>query len=68
MAYIIILYYLRLANKNKRLRRAKEHRRWTEEFYLDSQHPGVASSLLRLVFLVLVILSTLAHFPVLWWL
>jgi hypothetical protein len=40
--------YLRLANKKKRLRWAKEHRHWTVEL----QHPGVTSSLLtlRLVF------------------
>ena len=44
--------YLRLANKKKRLRWAKEHRHWTEELWLEGQHPGVASSLLtlRLVF------------------
>ena len=44
--------YLRLANKNKRLRLAKEHRHWTEEFCLEGQHPGVASAqlTLRLVF------------------
>jgi hypothetical protein len=40
--------YLRLANKNKRLRRAKEHRHWTEELCLEGQHDGVASSLLPL--------------------
>jgi hypothetical protein len=37
--------YLRLTNKNKRLRWAKEHRHWIEELYLKSQHPRVASSL-----------------------
>ena len=44
--------YLRQANKKKRLRWAKEHRHWTEEVYLEGQHPGDASSLLtlRLVF------------------
>jgi hypothetical protein len=42
--------YLRLANKKKRLRWEKEHRHWTEELCLEGQHPGVASSLLRLVF------------------
>jgi hypothetical protein len=44
--------YLRLANKKKRLRWAKEHRHWTEELYLEGQRPAVASSLLilRLVF------------------
>jgi hypothetical protein len=40
--------YLRLANKKKRLRWAKEHRHWTEELCLEGQHPGVASSLLTL--------------------
>jgi hypothetical protein len=29
--------YLRLANKNKRLRWAKEHRHWTEELCLEGQ-------------------------------
>jgi hypothetical protein len=44
--------YLRLANKNKRLRWAKEHRHWTEALCVEGQQPGVASSLLtlRLVF------------------
>jgi hypothetical protein len=44
--------YLRLANKNKRLRWAKEHRHWTKELCLEDQYPGVASPLLtlRLVF------------------
>ena len=44
--------YLRLANKDKRLRWAKAHRHWTEELDLEGQHPRVASSLLtlRLVF------------------
>ena len=37
---------LRLANKNKRLRWGKEHRHWTEELFLECQHPGVT---LRLV-------------------
>jgi hypothetical protein len=43
--------YLRLANKNERLRWAKEHRHWTEELCLG-QHSRFASSLLtlRLVF------------------
>jgi hypothetical protein len=31
--------YLRLANKNKRLKWAKEYRHWTEEHYLEGQHP-----------------------------
>ena len=44
--------YLRLANKNKILRWAKEHRHWTEELCLEGQHPGVGASLLtlRLIF------------------
>jgi lysozyme family protein len=44
--------YLRLANKKKRLRWAKEHRHWTEELCLEGQHAGVTSSqmTLRLVF------------------
>ena len=49
--------FLRLDNKTKILRRAKEHRHWTEEHWteelcLEGQHPGVASSglTLRLVF------------------
>ena len=43
-----------MANKNKRLRWAKEHRNWTEELYLEGQHPGVTSLLLmlRMVFCV----------------
>jgi hypothetical protein len=32
--------YLRLANKKKILRGAKEHRQWTEELRLEGQHPG----------------------------
>jgi hypothetical protein len=46
--------YLRLANKKKRLRWAKEHRHWTEELCLEGQHLGIAYSLLtlRLVFCV----------------
>uniref|UniRef100_A0A4W5RYJ5 Malic enzyme n=1 Tax=Hucho hucho TaxID=62062 RepID=A0A4W5RYJ5_9TELE len=32
--------YLRLANKKKRLRWAKEHRHWTEELCLEGQNPG----------------------------
>jgi hypothetical protein len=36
--------YLRLANKNKRLRRAKEPRHWTEELCREGQHPRVTSS------------------------
>ena len=40
--------YLRMANKKKRLRWAKEHRHWTEELCLEGQHPRVASSLLTL--------------------
>ena len=35
--------YLRLANKKKILRLAKEHRHWTEELGLEGQHSGVAS-------------------------
>jgi hypothetical protein len=44
--------YLRLANKNNRLRWAEEHRHWTEELCLEGQYPRVTSSLftLRLVF------------------
>ena len=44
--------YLRLVNKEKILRWAREHRHWTEELCLEGQHPVVASSLLtlRLVF------------------
>ena len=41
--------YLRLANKNKRLRWTKEHRHWTEELCLEGQHPRVASLLLMLL-------------------
>ena len=37
-----------LANKEDRLRWAKEHRHWTEKLCLEGQHPGVASSLLTL--------------------
>ena len=43
-------HYLRLANKKKRLRWAKEHRHWTEELGLEGQHPRITSSLLRRVF------------------
>ena len=32
--------YLRLANKKKILRYAKEHRHWTEELCLEGQHPS----------------------------
>ncbi|CDQ68723.1 unnamed protein product [Oncorhynchus mykiss] len=42
--------YLRLANKNKIIRWAKEHRHWTEELCLEGQHPGVPSSLLTWCF------------------
>jgi hypothetical protein len=37
--------------KIKRLRRAKEHRHWTEELCLVGQHPGVDSSLLTWIYL-----------------
>ena len=40
--------YLRLTNKNKILRWAKEHRHWTEELCLEGQYCGVASSLLTM--------------------
>jgi hypothetical protein len=55
--------YLRLANKKKRFRWAKEHRHWIEELCLEGQHPGVASSLLtlRLVFLMFCTLSVYAR-------
>ena len=45
--------YLRLANTNKRLSWAKEHRHWTDELCLEGQHPGVSSSLLTGVLRVL---------------
>ena len=40
--------YIRLANKNKILRWAKEHRHWTEDLCREGQPPGVTSSLLML--------------------
>jgi hypothetical protein len=41
--------YLRLANKNKILRWAKEHRHWTEECCLEGQHPGASPTYIHIL-------------------